>query len=492
MESVSIKPGQLNKDHDRWIIFYLLLILTALQLCLTLLTNGFAMQQDEAMWHYIGRNWVRNGLVPYKGGADNKSPLFYAIFGLSDRLFGVNYWFPRVFGTLFQSAGIFFLYKTANFLVGRRTGLLAVSFYGLSLLWHGADGRYVSYTETYELTFVIIAFYLFLSAQNQTRTFYSGILVVAGLAFRLSAFFSIVTLLLMSVRKGGKCTMIYCAGLITGFLALAVTFILAGINLHDVYFYAFADNFGAGSTTDHDFLWRAVQFYNLFFYSEIILFYPLILVYIFIKKRFDWLLLWLTLVFIGINVVGNYARVDMKELLPAMALAGAIPLGHFIELWNISFKKIMFIVWVCFSPRLIEPFVNFKRLFTGEFQFAQNYCHEPFIAPDESASRQLGLWVKAKTKPEDKVYVAGYGSQVQVYSERLSPSIYFNVTQTKIAKQQLYKDLVADHPKLILIPLFPEYKMYVDQDLRDFVDTLAAKNYRLDQCMFNYNVYTRK
>ena len=152
----------------------------------------------------------------------------------------------------------------------------------------------------------------------------------------------------------------------------------------------------------------------------------------------------------------------------------------------------MFIVWVCFSPRLIEPFVNFKRLFTGEFQFAQNYCHEPFIAPDESASRQLGLWVKAKTKPEDKVYVAGYGSQVQVYSERLSPSIYFNVTQTKIAKQQLYKDLAADHPKLILIPLFPEYKMYVDQDLRDFVDTLAAKNYRLDQCMFNYNVYTRK
>jgi len=67
----------------------LILLLTLMQLFITLLTNGFAMSQDEAMWHYIGRNWFRNGLVPYAGGVDNHSPLFFAIFGLSDRLFGV-------------------------------------------------------------------------------------------------------------------------------------------------------------------------------------------------------------------------------------------------------------------------------------------------------------------------------------------------------------------------------------------------------------------
>ncbi len=463
-----------------------------MQLCITLLTNGFALQQDEAMWHYIGHNWFRNGLVPYRGGADNKSPLFFAIFGLSDHLFGVNYWFPRILGTLFQSVGTYFLYKIADFLAGKRAGLLAVSFYGLSVLWHGADGRYVSYTETYELTFIIIAFYLFLSAQNERRVYFSGLMTAIALAFRLSACFVIIALFLMSVRKGKITTMFFSAGLIFGLCVLAMCGIFAGINLRDVYFYAFADNFGPGSTTYHDFLWRTVQFYNLFFYSELILFYPLVLIYVFVKGRFDWLLLWLTSAFIGINIIGNYARVDMKELLPAMALTGALSLARLIELWQISFKKIIFIVWICFSPRLIEPFINFKRLFTGEFQKAENFCHEPFIEPDESASRQLGLWVKANTKPGEKVYIAGYGSQVQVYSERLSPSIYFNVTQTKTAKRQLYKDLAMDHPKLLLVPLFPEYKLYVDEDLRVFIDSLTAKNYQLDRCMFNYNIYRFK
>jgi Dolichyl-phosphate-mannose-protein mannosyltransferase len=490
---MSVNPRSISsiKKPYQSTIFYLLIILAAFQLFISLLSTGFALQQDEAMWHYIGRNWFRNGLVPYRGGVDNKSPLFFALFGLSDRLFGVNYWFPRVLGTLWQSIGIYFLYKTADLLAGRRAGLLAVSFYGLSVLWHGADGRYVSYTETYEITLMIISFYLFLSAQTKAPVFLSGIAAVIGLAFRLSAFFGIITLLLMALRKGRSSALVFTAGLLVGSLLLATACILAGIDLRDVYFYAFADNFGAGSISDHNFLWRTNQFYDLFFYSEIILYYPLVLVYVFIKRRFDWLLLWLTAAFIGINIVGDYARVEMKELLPAMALIAALSLAPYIELWTISFKKVLFVIWICFSPRLIEPFINFKHLFTGEFQKAEHFCQEPFIEPDENASRQLGLWVKANTSPEDKVYVAGFGSQVQAYSERLSPSIYFNVTQTKIAKRQFFKDLETAHPKLILVPLFPQYKQYVDADLRIFIDSLTAKNYQLDRCMFNYNVYKR-
>src|ERR1700709_2422484 len=91
----------------------IILLLAILQLLVTLLTDGFALSFDEAMWQYIGRNWFRNGLVPYNGGVDNKSPAIFAIFGLSDKLFGVNYWFGRVLGTLVQSIGIYYLYKLA-------------------------------------------------------------------------------------------------------------------------------------------------------------------------------------------------------------------------------------------------------------------------------------------------------------------------------------------------------------------------------------------
>src|ERR1700732_3944787 len=85
---------------------HIILLLALVQLVITLLTDGFAFSFDEAMWHYIGRNWFRHGLVPYAGGVDNKSPLIFAIYGLSDRLFGVNYWFPRILGTIVQTVGI--------------------------------------------------------------------------------------------------------------------------------------------------------------------------------------------------------------------------------------------------------------------------------------------------------------------------------------------------------------------------------------------------
>ena len=469
----------------------IIIILTLLQLFIALLTNGFAMSSDEATWHYIGRNWFRNGLVPYHGGVDNKSPLFFAVFGLSDILFGVNYWFPRVFGAICQSIGIYYIYKIANHAAGKRAGLLAISFYGLSVLWRGADGRYVSYTETYEVLFTILSFYFFLKAQNSKGFFISGFLAAIALAFRLSAFFSIAAMLITSFGKRRVFTLTYCLGILSGVLALALAALLAGINLHDVYVYGFADNFGRGSTTYHDFWWKMVQFHNLFFYSEVILFYPLVLVYLFIKRKVDWLVLWLALVFIGIIALGNYGRVDLKDLLPAMSLTGAFALVHLINKYKLPTRHIMLIIWICFAPKVVEPLLNFTRLFTGEFQFAENFCHEPYILPDESANRQLGLWVKANTSPQEKVFVAGGGQQVQVYAERVSPCIYFSVTQTAIAKKRFFEDMKHNKATMILIPLYPEYKQTVDDDLRTYVDELVARDYYLVRCMFNYNIYRR-
>jgi hypothetical protein len=131
-------------------------------------------------------------------------------------------------------------------------------------------------------------------------------------------------------------------------------------------------------------------------------------------------------------------------------------------------------------------------VFSGEFQFAKNFCHEPSVQPDESASRQLGLWVKANTAENDKVYVAGYGAQVQAYSERISPTIYFNVTQTRIAKDRLFMDMKENKAQMILVPLFPEYKQWVDSDLRTYIDQLVARDYDFDRCLFNYSIYKLK
>src|SRR6476660_5695963 len=92
----------------------LISLIIIIQLIVAFFTTNMVLNFDEAMWQYIGRNWLRNGLVPYSGGVDNKSPLIFLIFGISDRLFGVNFWFPRLLGIAVQSAGIFLLYKIAE------------------------------------------------------------------------------------------------------------------------------------------------------------------------------------------------------------------------------------------------------------------------------------------------------------------------------------------------------------------------------------------
>jgi hypothetical protein len=178
--------------------------------------------------------------------------------------------------------------------------------------------------------------------------------------------------------------------------------------------------------------------------------------------------------------------------MPAISLISAFAVAHLISTFNISMRQVMLIIWICFSPKMVEPFLNFERISTGEFQIAENFYREPFIRPDESAGRQLGWWVKANTASQEKVLVAGYGSQVQAYSERMSPSIYFNTTQTRIAKEKFFRDMQQNKPGMILVPLFPEYKQYIGSDLRLYVDELVAKDYYLDRCMFNYNVYKLK
>src|ERR1700686_3977060 len=100
----------------------LILIIAIIQCVISFLTDPLILTFDESMWQYIGRNWIRNGMVPYTGGVDNKSPLIFLVFGISDRLFGVNYWFPRLLGIAVQSAGIFFLYKIAEKTISHRSG----------------------------------------------------------------------------------------------------------------------------------------------------------------------------------------------------------------------------------------------------------------------------------------------------------------------------------------------------------------------------------
>lgn len=468
----------------------IIVLLTLLQLGVALLSDGFVLSFDESLWQYIGRNWFRHGLVPYSGGVDNQSPLIFALFGLSDKLFGVNYWFPRVVGTLCQSAGLYYVYKIACHLAGNRAGLLAISFYGLSLMWHASGGKYPSYTETYEVTFIIISLYYYLTAQGSKGYFISGCMAGIGLGFRISAFFTISALFISALRKDRVNAFLFCGGILLSFSLLLLWAMVAGINIHTLYNYAFADNFSSGSPYDHTPMWKLEQFTEKFFYTEIILFYPSIIGYWMISKQLDLLSLWLIFAFAGIAFIGEFTWVHLKELLPALSLMSALAVAHITNNYGLPFKQIMVITWVVFFPKLLEPVLNLKKLLHPQTNREPANNNPPYTWPNEENRKKLGWWVKEHTTGQQKVYVAGFGSQIQVYSER--QSVYFNQMQTPLAKKELYQGLLYHKPAMVLVPLYPEYKQYIEPDLRGFVDSLVSRDYTLAATKYSYHVYTLK
>jgi len=468
----------------------LILIIAILQCIISFLTDPMILTFDESMWQYIGRNWIRNGLVPYTGGVDNKSPLIFLVFGISDRLFGVNYWFPRLLGIAVQSAGIYMLYKIAEKTINSHAGLIAISLYGLSLLWRSTGGKYVSYTETYATTSVIIAVYFCIFCKKNNYAFIGGLFAGFGLGFRLTAIFGIIPVFIFTFKRNKQAGMIFLLGILASAGLLILFGEWAGIRMSELLFYGFTDNFGPGSATAHSFAWKIQRFSDSFFYSEIILFYPAVVCYFILNRKFDFLIVWLLSEIIGIIILGMYDRCHFKDLLPAMSLMGAYSVNFLVENYRVPLKQIMLGLWIVFFPKTFEPLLAVKKLFSSKSNQRLNNNKAAFES--ENFKKLLGLWIRSKTLTSEKVFVAGYGAQIQAYSERVSPSCYFNVTQTPYAKKRLFSDLLSDKPGMIVIPLSETYKIAVDPDIRLFVNELAFKNYSLDTCMYDYNIFRYK
>ncbi|HEX4849371.1 MAG TPA: hypothetical protein VFV08_01130, partial [Puia sp.] len=195
----------------------------------------------------------------------------------------------------------------------------------------------------------------------------------------------------------------------------------------------------------------------------------------------------------GINVVGIYDRVHLKELLPALSLLNAFAIVYVAEQWRLNLKKVMIIIWIVFFPKLIEPFVGLKNWITNEGDnLTESSCQPATASPDERNQRALGQWIKLNTKSESRVLIAGYSAEIQAYSERISPSIYFNATQTARAKDKFMSEVNENKPEMILVPRFASYQQNVSDDIRLFIEDLTKRSYTYDSCHFGYGVYRIK
>jgi hypothetical protein len=367
-----------------------------------------------------------------------------------------------------------------------------MTFYGLSLLWHATGGKYVSYTETYEVFFTVLAVYRFLVAKKNADMFICGLLAGVAFSVRLTGAFGALTILISCLFQNRKYALFFCAGALVSVVSLLLCGLIAGISMHDMISYGLMDNFSSGSATDHTLFWKWHNFSAKFLQSAMLLFYPMVLGYLFLKRKFDLFLLWLVLEFIGICLIGIFDNVHLKEVLPPLAIMSAFFVNYLIGRYKFSTILILLAIMVIFFSNVSEQISNFGKVITGFKAAKQGFCNPPYMIPDEGTRKKLGWWVRDNTSTGDKVYIAGFGAQVQAYSERVSPTVYFNATQTPLAKARFFSDLRSNRPQMILVPLFPEYKQTVSADMRDFVDSLVAKNYLVGGCVYNYQVFKLK
>ena len=462
-----------------------------MQFIIAVFTHSLSFTQEEAMWQYIGRNWISNNMPPYSGGVDNKSPLIFYIFGISDWLFGNNTWFPRLIGTIIQSIGIWFLYKIVLKLAGFNAALFSITIYGLSLMWVITGGRYVSFTETYAVTFMIIAFYHAICCEKKTSFLISGVMAAVAICFRLTGIFGSFVLFLFLVRRDYKMLLPFLLGAASAILLFYTWLYFEKISITDFIIFGIADNFGEGSVTTIPFSLQLNNFLEAFILSPLLLFYPFVLYYLLkIKKPFI-LTVWLALEFIGILLLGIIARNHLKHILPALSAISGISIAVISTKYTLQFKWVYVIIAFAFFPKTLEPLYGIKNIFSPQKDKGDLFCTTAILHPDPYQLKQCGFWIKNSLKPKGTVFIAGMGSQVQIYSETLSPTIYFNVTQTRIAKERLYNDFSKTKPEFVFIPTFGEYKN-ISLDLKYFIDSMVRKEYLYVNCKYGYGIYKRK
>ena len=86
---------------------------------------------DEGVWSYIGTAWSKFGIAPLKGALDDKTPGIHIIYAVSNFLFGVNAWCPRLIGCMALTWSGFIVYSITSKLRDHFAGILAMLVFGV-------------------------------------------------------------------------------------------------------------------------------------------------------------------------------------------------------------------------------------------------------------------------------------------------------------------------------------------------------------------------
>jgi len=515
-----------NKTKDLLVLIFFILLVVLLR------WSSFyrsLIDWDESLYLLVSQAWSE-GNPPYTTIWDNKPPGIYAIFLIAISVFGHSVLSIRIFACIFVIITCFFLYKIGSLIESKSTeiGLLSGSLYAIATIRYGG---LASNTEIFFTTFVVIAFFLFFSANilymekiflNHNLTFFQiGLLLGIGFEIKYVVLFDFLALSLILVftmiaqtRLNAKYWLILknicflSLGFVLPFIIVSLYFWLIG-NFDD-YIYA---NFTANKLRTVYIEFSFVTPLKFFFQIDKMVWFsiPFLSIYLFIAKtiptRDRWILssfiisFFTTLLCLSSLLRGYFYSHYFLQFLPSICFVSAyiiIKLAYSgIKLEKSKFRKYQ--ILVAFLILLINTTGIFKALYDNA-----NYVYFRQV----KGIRQWGdtpaliaEYLKDRIKANDYIYIMNDIIIVYFLASAKIPTRYAfpgfmliqadlpNITgidpleeldlilqkqPVYIIKRSIYKD----------IEFISRNKKFLDK-----IDQTLEQNYQIETSIDGFNLY---
>jgi hypothetical protein len=454
------------------------------------------LNYDEYLWSYIGRIWNRNGIPPYLGAVENKTPGIFIVYAVSDFLFESNIFFVRIVGVIATLISTWYLFKICTKLHSKLAGVFSMYVFGLTMCWFLLDGSYFAHTEVFMVLFSILGFYFIIQYENDKKInqhlFLAGLCIGIAISFKQIALTTFVALLLFyiafkanrfSIKNKIKGIVLYSLGCLTSISISILILYFNNVTLHNYLDGAWIILINSGSKV-LDIKTHFFNFYNKLIVSRFLIFYFFIILFLFQRefrsKPFFWgIIIWFVLDFAGVNASGYYYGHQIKQVIPSLAIMAGIGMSNFITnnlyLKSINPKRVIYIIVILFFP------------------YRQTYLTTKFLFnPPESSPKEMGNWINKQTTKDDYIYIMGgdYKLVSALFSsDRVSSSKYFNsifITEDKHRKV-VYSDLLEKTPKFIL--KIENDSVYVNKVYGRQIEEFLKHDYSLYRKINGFEIY---
>lgn len=453
--SLSIHKADFLLNKKPWLVFIFYILLA-----IFLRWSSFyqsLIDWDESLYLLVAKAW-QEGNPPYTTIWDNKPPGIYAIFLIAISVFGHSVLSIRIMACLFVAITCFFLYKIGSLIErnGRGIGLLSGGLYAFVIL--GNEGM-ASNTEIFFTTFVVIAFYLFFSANNfhirelfakqYLTLFLIGFLLGVGFEIKYVVLFDFLALSLilvltyiLQVKSNTKYWLILQSisflslGFVLPFIVVSLYFWLIGH--FDDYIYT---NFTANKlrTVDLEFsfldalnaILKQIQNYKIFWLSI-----PSITIYLFIAKtiptRERWILssfiVWffttLLCIYIVLLRVAFYPHYFL-QLSPSLCLVTSYIIISLVFSSSPRIEQSKFRQYLILGALLILilPSAGMSKALISNAKYVY-FRHVKGIKYWGDTSALIAEYLKLRIKPNDYIYIVNDVPIVYFLTDAKIPTRY--------------------------------------------------------------------